>query len=211
MTGLFLWMTILFGFGRFFVWVVEFRLVALRVIFVDAGVDGDGRIWHWRVQELPGFFVFLQAHFPGLAVGIEAEHGLRSADFDRDDVPDVERDDVGGDEIDIAFGVDGAAFADGVGGAGFVGVGAEAVGALDLDAKKFDPSASLRAGFRLRAVVEDEVVALAVSPGFGDGEAALAGLIEEGGFGTLSGALGVGAVGIVGLARVETTVAHWNS
>ena len=95
------------------------------------------------------------------------------------------RDYVGGDEIDVALGVDGAAFADGVGGAGFVGIGAEGVGAFDLDAEEVD-------GW-LWAVVEDEVVALAVSPGLGDGEAALAGLVEEGGFGTLSGALGVGA------------------
>lgn len=52
--------------------------------------------------------------------------------------------------------------------------------------------------FGLGAVVEDEVVALAVSPGLADGEVALAGLIEEGGFGALAGALGVGAAGIVG-------------
>ncbi len=86
---------------------------------------------------MPGFAVFFQAHFFGLAVRVEAEHGLGSADFDGDDVPDVERDDpstsqalgyakrllrsgqaMGGDEIDVTFGVDGAAFADGVGGAG---------------------------------------------------------------------------------------------
>jgi hypothetical protein len=92
-----------------------------------------------------------------------------------------------------AFGVDGAAFADGVGGAGFVGVGAEGFGAFDLDAEEVHGG--------LRAVVEDEVVTLAVSPGLGDGEAALAGLVEESGFGTLAGALGVGAVGVVGLGR----------
>jgi len=50
-------------------------------------------------------------------------------------------------------------------------------------------------------VVEDEVVALAVSPGLADGEAALAGLIKESGFGTFAGALGVGTVGIVGAAE----------
>ena len=56
-------------------------------------------------------------------------------------------------------------------------------------------------GFRTEvgwaAVVEDEVVALAVSPGLGDGEAALGGLVEKGGFGALSGALGVGTAGRV--------------
>ena len=133
---------------------------------------------------MPGFAIFFQAHFFGLAVGIKTQHGLGRADFYRHYVPDVERDDVGGDEIDVAFGVDGAALADGIGGAGFVGVGAESVGALDLDAEEVD--------FGLGTVVEDEVVALAVSPGLADGEAALAGLVEEGGFGTLSGALGVG-------------------
>jgi hypothetical protein len=87
-------------------------------------------------------------------VGVEAEHGLGRADFNGDDVPDVEADDVGGDEVDVALGVDSAAFADRVGGAGFVGAGAEGVGALDLDAEEVD--------FGLRAVVEDEVVALAI-------------------------------------------------
>ena len=143
---------------------------------------------------MPGFAVDFQAHFLGLAVGVEAEHGLGRADFDGDDVPEVEGDDVGGDEIDVAFGVDGAAFADGVGGAGFVGSGAEALGAFDLDTVELD--------YRPGAVVEDEVVALGVSPGLADGETALRGLVEESGFGTLSGALGVGAVGVVGEAVI---------
>jgi hypothetical protein len=63
---------------------------------------------------------------------------------------------MGGEEVDVGAGVDGAGFADGVGGAGFVGVGAEAFGAFGLDA----PEAG--------AVVDDEVVAAAVSPWLGD-------------------------------------------
>src|SRR6266446_2233539 len=101
---------------------------------------------------------------------------------------------VGGDEVDVALGVDGASVADGVGGAGFVGAGAEGVGTLDLDAEQMHRG--------LRTVVEDEVVALAVSPGLADGEAALAGFVEEGGFGTLSDALGVGKVRVVGAGAV---------
>ena len=101
------------------------------------------------------------------------------ADFDGDDVPEIERNDVGGDEVDVALGVDGASFAGGVGGASFAGSGAERARALDLNAEEMD--------FELRTVVEDEVVALAVSPGLADGEAALAGLI--------AGALGVGRSG----------------
>jgi len=107
---------------------------------------------------VPGFAVGFEAHFFGLAVGVEAEHGLGGADFDGDDVPDVEGDDVGGDEVDVGAGVDGASFADGVGGAGFVGAGADAFSAFDLDA--------VESG----AVVEDEVVAAAVAPGLGDAE-----------------------------------------
>src|SRR5580693_1337781 len=125
-------------------------------------------------------------------MGVEAEHGLRGADFYGDYVPDVQRDYVGGYEVDVAFVVGDVAAADGIRGAGFVGVGAEAVGALDLDAEEVDSG--------LGTIVEDEVVALAVSPGLADGKAALAGLVEEGGFGTLSGALGVGAVGVVWVA-----------
>src|SRR5580704_2841926 len=125
-------------------------------------------------------------------MGVEAEHGLRGADFYGDYVPDVQRDYVGGYEVDVAFVVGDVAAADGVRRAGFVGIGAEAVGALDLDAEEVDSG--------LGTIVEDEVVALAVSPGLADGEAALAGLVEESRFGTFSGALGVGTVGIVGAA-----------
>jgi hypothetical protein len=142
---------------------------------------------------VPGFAVLFEAHQLGCAVGIEAEHGLRSADFYRDYVPDVQRDYVGGYEVDVTFVVGDVAAADGVGGAGFEGIGAEGVSAFDLDTEEFDS--------RLGTVVEDEVVALTVSPGLADGEAALAGLIKESGFGTFAGALGVGTVGIVGAAE----------
>lgn len=139
-----------------------------------------------RLHQVPGFAVFFQAHAFGFAVGIEAEHGGWHAGFDGKNVPDVERDYVGDQEVDVAGAVDGASFADGVGGAGFVGVGAETVGGLDLHAEK------------AAAVVEDEVVALGVSPGLGDAEAELAGFVEKGGFAALSGALGVGLRFILG-------------
>jgi hypothetical protein len=61
------------------------------------------------LEVVPGFAVGFQAHAFGLAVGIEAEHGGGGADFYGDDVPDVEGDDVGGDEVDVRFGIDGAA------------------------------------------------------------------------------------------------------
>ena len=114
-------------------------------------------------------------------MGVHAEHGGGGADFDGDDVPDVERDYMRGEEVDVGASVDGAGFADGVGGAGFVGVGAEAFGAFGLDA----PEAA--------AVVDDEVVAAAVSPGLGDGEIEVQGAGQEGGFAALAGDFGVGA------------------
>jgi len=152
---------------------------------------------------VPGFAVFFQAHLSRFAVGVEAEHGLRGADFYWDYVPDVERDYVGGYEVDVALGVDGAAFAYGVGGAGFVGSVADALGALDLDAKEFY--------FGLGAVVENEVVFLAVAEGLGDGEAALVAAVEESDFGMLSGAFGVGADAVAGLARLTAALGHRNS
>jgi hypothetical protein len=58
-------------------------------------------------------------------------------------------------------------------------VGAERIGGLDLDAEE------------AAAVVEDEVVAFAVAPGFGDAESEGTGFVEEGGFGAFSGAFGI--------------------
>jgi hypothetical protein len=58
-------------------------------------------------------------------------------------------------------------------------LGAETVGGFDLDAEE------------AVTVVENKVVALGVSPRLGDAETELAGLVEEGGLGALSGAFGV--------------------
>jgi hypothetical protein len=128
---------------------------------------------------VPRAFVFFEAHLFGFAVRVEAEHGRGNAGFDGKHVPDVERDDVGDEEVDVAGRVNGAAFADGVGGPSFVSVRTETVGGLDLDAKQ------------AAAVVENEVVALGVAPGLGNAEAEGAGFVEEGGFGAFSGAFGI--------------------
>ena len=61
-----------------------------------------------------------------------------------------------------------------------VAIVVQGLGTFDLDA----PDAA--------AGVEDEVVTLAVAPGLGDGESQAGGFDYEGGFGELSGALGVG-------------------
>ena len=100
-------------------------------------------------------------------------------------------DDMGGDEVDVFLGVGGASFAGGVGGAGFVGAGTDGFGAFDLNAVE------------AASVVEDEVVAKAVAPGFGDTEFKVGGFVEEAGFGAFSGDLGIFARGgVAGLALV---------
>jgi hypothetical protein len=138
--------------------------------------DPHDSLWFHKV---PGFAVLFEAHLSDFAMRIEAEHGRRNARLDGEDIPDVERDDVGDEKVDVRGRVNGAALTDGICRAGFVGAGAETVGGFDLDAEK------------AAAVVENEVVALGVSPGLGDAEAERAGFVEEGGFGALSGALGV--------------------
>jgi hypothetical protein len=50
------------------------------------------------------------------------------------------------------------------------------------------------------SVVEDEVVAAAVSPGLGDAESELGSFVKEGGFGAFAGDLGVLASGGLALA-----------
>jgi hypothetical protein len=66
-------------------------------------------------------------------------------------------------------------------------VGAEGGGGLDLDAEE------------AASVVEDEVVALAVAPGFGDAESEGTGFVEESGFVAFAAAFGVFAAGAGGL------------
>ena len=105
---------------------------------------------------MPGFAVFFQAHDFCFAVRIETQHGRGHAGADGQDVPDVEGCDVSDKEINVFGAIDVAALANGVGGASFVGLGAKAVGGFDLYAEE------------AVSVVENEVVALGVSPGLGD-------------------------------------------
>jgi hypothetical protein len=132
------------------------------------------------VQEVPGFAVLFPAGSFAIDIGIEAEAFAGRKGFDGQDVPDVEGDDVGGEDVDVVGGVgDFALSVDAVAGLHVVAAGAQDFGALELHA----PEAG--------AGVEDEVVALAVSPGVGDVEAEGFGFEQEGGFGEFSGALGV--------------------
>ena len=81
----------------------------------------------------------------------------------------------------------------------FVGAGADGLGVLDLYAEQFG------------AVVDDEVVAVAVSPGLAEEVSELAGAEQEGGLGALSDALGVFEVGAAaGVLGIVSSVGFFN-
>jgi hypothetical protein len=131
------------------------------------------------VELVPGFAVFFQVRSAGSAnsSGIEADVGASVNPRDRNDVPGVERADVGDDEIDLLGRIlRGALIVDEVDGVS-PGVGG-GEGGLDLDANE------------AAAFAEDEVERLAVSEGFADGEAEFGGFEREGQFGEFSFTLG---------------------
>ena len=102
--------------------------------------------------------------------------------LDGEHVPDFPGDDVGDEDVDVVGGVGDFAFAvDEVDGLYAVSAEGNAGRTFELDA----PQAP--------AGIHDEVVAFAIAPGFGDVEAFVGGLVQEGSFGIFSGALGIGA------------------
>jgi hypothetical protein len=124
---------------------------------------------------------------PGVAVHLEARHAAsaRWKDFDcgfvgefgdGDDVPDIVRDDVADDEVNVAGSVSlGPHIAAGV---KSVSIDGTAVGGLDLNA----PDAA--------GAINDEIVTVTLTPRLGDAESQRRGLVEECGFGDLSSTLG---------------------
>ena len=118
---------------------------------------------------MPGFAVLVEvvgavgaASACGAGVGEEGEAKGIAEGLDGDDVPEFFGDDVGGEDVDFVgrVGTLGAILLPGMGHEGVaVASGDLVAGGFDLDA----PEAV--------AGVEDEVVAVAVSPGLGDAEA----------------------------------------
>jgi len=146
-----------------------------------------------------------------------AEQEAGAADgVERDDVPGIFGDDVGGDEVDFAGEVGNGAASAAVVGVDAVEAVEELGGTFDLDAIErrwtlggeragkgcgpIRPGRSTAGGGRRHmgigarhkvAGVEDEVVAFAVAVGFGDAEAKAGGDEEEDEFGELAATLGV--------------------
>ena len=144
----------------------------------------------------PGFAVLF--HQGALAVGgIEAKDVVGGGFAHRDDVPEVLGDDEGDEEVDLVSGVAGVASGgfDAVAGIGV------ALGGFDLHPPE------------LASGVEDEVVAFAVAPGFGDAEAEAGGFGQEGGLGGFAAAFagdeadGVDFGDLSGKRDVSATVA----
>jgi hypothetical protein len=140
---------------------------AARVAFAEADV------WA-RIEEAPGFAVFLEHGARGAAGGgIEADAFALSDGLDGDDVPEVFGDDVDDQEIDFFAGIDTAV---GTGGFDAIAIFGITGGGFDLDA---DESA---------VEFDDGIVAVAVSPGEEDGEEEGGSTGEESGFGSFSAA-----------------------
>ncbi len=131
-------------------------------------------------QQVPGLAEFLVPAPTSLYVRKECEDGDRDDLFGGDDVPSIERDDPGGEEIEFADAVGtavGAVRADGVAALVF------RVGALDLDPPDpaRNPDALAATTDRLgRRHLNDEVVRGHAPDRFGNDEAAFETLPEKG-------------------------------
>jgi hypothetical protein len=107
-------------------------------------------------EQAPCFAVFFEKPSAS-SVRIEAEACAFARGFNRDDVPEIERDDIGGEEVDFLGCIGdfvGSAALDAVAGIFIV------VGALDLHAPEL-----------AFAVVDSEVVTLAIAPGLANAKA----------------------------------------
>jgi hypothetical protein len=149
-----------------------------------------GNLFEVWGKEPPGFAEGFEAGSFFAAVGIEPEILAGRECLDREHVPEIERDDVGDDAIDVVGG-EGDHFAL------YVDVGVDGVSAMALVGGGADlnsPKAS--------AGVEDVVVAVAVSPGLGHAEAQAHSFLHEGQFGDLSAAFGRESVSLLSNSRI---------
>jgi len=167
---------------------------------------------------MPGLAIVFEARTFASALRIEAEAFAGREGLDGEHVPDIERDDVGDKNVNVVGGVNHLALpVDGVDGLDVVTAGTHDFGALELDAPKATVDGVVVEIVFVRVVVvrivamrvvvmrvvlvrieavriENEVVALAIAPGFGNAKAQAGGLEQESGLGEFSFALGVDAL-----------------
>ncbi len=148
-------------------------------------------------KQPPSLAVFFESCAGAIRVWVEAEALVVDYVSDGEHVPGVDGDDVGDEGVYVIWGVGKFGFdpefasIDSADGLNVVSTGSERGSAFDLHT----PEA--------RAVVENEVVALAVGPGFGDAESQAGGFEKEGGFGKVSG---LGSVAFCGMVRENTRI-----
>jgi hypothetical protein len=140
---------------------------------ISGGSPGIGE------EVVPGVAILLEACVARATVRVEAQRGARGQGVGGNEVPDVERENVSGEEVDVVGGEVTLALANAISGLDFVSADGLGGGGFDLHA----PEAG--------AGVDDEVVAFAVAPGLGDADLAELGGVEEGGLGEFSDALRV--------------------
>jgi hypothetical protein len=148
--------------------------------------------FRFGAKEGPGFAVGVVEAGAAVAAATEQEAGDSASGVERDDVPGVFGDDVGGEEVDFAGKVrDGASVGTAVGVDAIESV-AELGGTFDLDAPEWRGRIGrARIGLPAKvAGVDNDVVAFAVAVGLADSEAEFVGLEGEGDFGEFSKALG---------------------
>ena len=110
---------------------------------------------------MPGFFV--GSELGAIVIGIEANAALVLKSACRDEVPEIEFDDVDGGEVELVAGVRADAGDD----AAAVSARFAARGGLDLDAVE------------MATVLDREVVWGSITPGFGDAKAEFGGTPEK--------------------------------
>ena len=125
---------------------------------------------------MPGVAVFFEAGHAAAAGGKYFDRRALAVGFDGNNVPDIVGDDVADNKIYVAASV--PIFADIA--AGVEAVSVEGAGVRGLYLHSPDSAAA----------VNHEVVAVTLSPGLGHAEAERGGLVQEGGFGYFSAALG---------------------
>ncbi len=172
--------------------------IANRGAFLEIAAPGDADFFPafavLRTRELaPGLAILAEAVDAFFTVSDDFNALDTSEKLDGQDVPGVFGSDVGDEEVDVFGGVD--LVAGKAGSPETIAIAAGRVSGLDLNA----PGAGAR--------VDDEVIVVAVAPGFGDGEAELRGLVQECGFGDLAATLASESIGAVHWAKEKAWMA----
>jgi hypothetical protein len=150
--------------------------------------------FQFGVEQPPGFPETLEAGSFPAAPRIEPQILVRRKCFDRENVPGVERHDIGNEAIDVVGGKEDRF-------ALYSNVGMDGESAMALGGAGADLNAPEAASGD-----EDVVVAVTVSPGLGDAKTHADGFLHEGQFGHLSATFGRQRLVLIGGEASQTGV-----